>query len=74
MTVFKKNILLFSFLCQYRATSNSSLIISAPEYLLKELSAITVLFNLHEGTANAQHKRESNTQECIPCCLNGAIE
>ena len=44
------------------------LITSMPEYLLKELSAITVLFNLHEGTTNTQHKRESTTQGYISYC------
>lgn len=27
----------------------------------KELSAITLLFNFHEGTVNTQHERESAT-------------
>lgn len=39
--------------------SNVSLINPLPEYLLKELPAITALFKLHEGTTNTQHKRES---------------
>lgn len=59
-TVSKQKRILDSFFF-YAFTSNSSLITSTPEYLLKELSAIAVLFNLHEGRANTQHKRESTT-------------
>lgn len=39
-----------------------------------ELSAITVLFNLHEGTTNTQHKRESTTQGCVSYGWIAAIE
>lgn len=65
MTVSKQNIILgsfFFFLCHCYRNSNSFLITSVPEHLLKELPAITVLFKLHEGTTNTQHKRESTKQ------------
>lgn len=68
MTVSKQSIILDSYVCHYYGNSNYFLIASLPEYLLRELSAITVLFNLHEGTTNTQHKRESTTQGCVSYC------
>ncbi len=64
----------WQFLCHYNGNSNSFLITSLPEYLLKVPSAITVLFNLHRGTTNTQHKRESTTQGCFSYCRIAAIK
>lgn len=70
LTVSKWNRILDSFFLLYYCYQNSNyfLITSEPEYLLKELLAITVLFNLHEGTTNTQHKRESATQGRVSYC------
>lgn len=54
MTASKHNTMLLTFLCRNCGNLNSFLITSLPKYLLKELSAVAVLFNLHERECGAQ--------------------
>lgn len=56
----------FFCVCHCFQNLNFSLITPLPEYLLKALPAITVLFKLHEGTTNSRHKKGiSHTRVCF---------